>query len=109
MGIMKKSKGVKSYKTPENFDKDITSEYINSGIGVNQLSVNTSYSTQQINEYINYGKELSKFIGAVATNRMEHPTCQYLRKASNKLCVPNLVLNTDGKKIKYEKRTNLIK
>lgn len=98
-----------SYKTPEDFDKDITNEYINSGIGVNGISINTSINTLRVDEYIKFGNELSKFIGAVATNRMEHPVYKVLRNASKKLCVPNLVLNIEEKGLKYETKTNLIK
>ena len=97
-----------SYKTPYNFEKEITKEYINSGIGVNQLSIKTSYSTQNIKNYKQYGMELSQFISIVAQNRMEHPSNEILRKVSKKVCIPHLVLNL--KSIGYEDvfKNNLI-
>ena len=95
-----RKKKFESIKTPKYFGREIINAYKKAGIGVNSLEIKTSFRTQNKEQYMKFGKELSEFIGVTTTNRIEHPSFELLRKASSKLCVPNLILN-------YKKPNNI--
>lgn len=85
-------------QTPQGFKKEIINAYNKSGIGIQDLQIQINIKTQNIKKYMGFGKEVAQFISSVATNRIQHPSFEILRKASSNLCIPNLVLDYNTQK-----------